>query len=128
MKTVLVVDDSKIMRNIVKNIFSTLRIPCTFFEAESGKSALQQLKSNPIHIMFLDWHMPNMNGIEFLREIRLIPEYKNIPVMMVTSEASRYNVIDALKAGATDYMIKPINERIFKEKVLRTLIENTAWM
>jgi two-component system chemotaxis response regulator CheY len=116
-KTVLVVDDSRIMRNIVKNTFSELRIPCKFLEAGNGKEALIQLQNHKIHLILLDWNMPELSGLDFLKRIRALPIYKDLPIIMVTSEAAKYNVIEALKTGATDYIIKPVNERIFTEKI-----------
>jgi two-component system chemotaxis response regulator CheY len=116
-KTVLVVDDSRIMRNIVKNTFSQMHIPCDFVEAANGKEALQQLQNQPIHLILLDWNMPELSGLDFLKKVRAMDEYKSLPIIMVTSEAAKYNVIEALKNGATDYIIKPVNERIFTEKL-----------
>jgi two-component system chemotaxis response regulator CheY len=116
-KTVLVVDDSRIMRNIVKNTFSELRIPCEFIEAENGKEALVMLQNHRVHLILLDWNMPQLSGIDLLKKIRSLPVYKTLPIIMVTSEAAKYNVIEALKNGATDYIIKPVNERIFTEKL-----------
>ena len=117
MKIVLVVDDSRIMRNIVKNTFTELGIPCTYLEAENGKTALRLLEENKVNIIFLDWNMPEMDGLEFLKKIKSMPDYQNIPIIMVTSEAAKYNVIEALDAGATDYIIKPIQEKTFRQKV-----------
>jgi two-component system chemotaxis response regulator CheY len=119
MKTVLVVDDSRIMRNIVKNTFILMKIPCQFVEAANGQDALHQVMNHKIDLVLLDWNMPQLSGIDFLKTIRAKEEYKNLPVIMVTSEAARYNVIEALKCGATDYIIKPINEKNFKEKLSR---------
>jgi two-component system chemotaxis response regulator CheY len=122
MKTILVVDDSRIMRNIVKNTFSLMKIPCQFVEASNGNEALQQVVNQKIDLVLLDWNMPQLSGIDFLKTIRAKEEYKNLPVIMVTSEAARYNVIEALKNGATDYIIKPVNERNFKEKLSKITI------
>jgi two-component system chemotaxis response regulator CheY len=105
------------MRNIVKNTFSELRIPCEFLEASNGKEALLQLQNHKVHLILLDWNMPELSGIDFLKRIRALSLYKDLPIIMVTSEAAKYNVIEALKTGATDYIIKPINERIFMEKI-----------
>ncbi len=116
-KTVLVVDDSRIMRNIVKNTFTAMNIPCQFVEAGTGREALSQLEKQEIHLVLLDWNMPELSGLDFLKKIRAMEKYKTLPVIMVTSEAARYNVIEALKNGATDYIIKPVNERSFKEKL-----------
>lgn len=121
-KTVLVVDDSRIMRNIVKNTFSSMDIPCQFIEAGNGKEALQQLEQQEIHLVLLDWNMPELSGLEFLKKIRAMEQYKALPVIMVTSEAARYNVIEALKHGATDYIIKPVNEKSFREKLSKITI------
>ena len=118
MKTILIVDDSRIMRNIVKNTFSELKIPCQYLEAENGKTAFQLLETNKVNLVFLDWNMPEMDGFQFLTKIRAIPEYKDLPIIMVTSEAAKYQVIEALQAGATDYIVKPVHEKVFKEKVL----------
>ena len=117
MKTVLVVDDSRIMRNIVKNTFATLKIPCEFLEAENGAKAYHLLETNKVSIVFLDWNMPEMDGMEFLKKVRSMPDYKELPIIMVTSEAAKYNVVEALQSGATDYIVKPVHERIFLEKV-----------
>ena len=117
MKTILVVDDSRIMRNIVKNTFSLLKIPCHFLEASNGKDALQMLMNHKTDLILLDWNMPQLSGIDFLKMVRAAEEYKKLPIIMVTSEAARYNVIEALKLGATDYIIKPVNEKNFIEKI-----------
>ncbi|MDR3160184.1 MAG: response regulator [Spirochaetaceae bacterium] len=117
MKTILVVDDSRIMRNIVKNTFSLLKIPCQFLEASNGKEALQLLMKHKPDLILLDWNMPQLSGIDFLKMVRATEEYKKLPIIMVTSEAARYNVIEALKLGATDYIIKPVNEKNFIEKI-----------
>jgi two-component system chemotaxis response regulator CheY len=119
MKTVLVVDDSRIMRNIVKNTFSQLKIPCQFLEAANGREALQLLQNQKADLVLLDWNMPELSGIDFLKAVRGMEAYKTLPIIMVTSESARYNVIEALKTGATDYIIKPVNEKIFTEKILK---------
>ena len=122
MKTVMVVDDSRIMRNIVKNTFSELKIPCQFLEAANGIEALKMLKDQTVHLILLDWNMPELSGIDFLKYVRAIDQYKNLPIIMVTSESAKYNVIEALKFGATDYIIKPISEKIFTEKLSKITI------
>jgi two-component system chemotaxis response regulator CheY len=122
MKTVMVVDDSRIMRNIVKNTFSELKIPCQFIEAGNGKEALQQIQNQTVHLILLDWNMPELSGIDFLKQVRAMDQYKDLPIIMVTSESAKYNVIEALKTGATDYIIKPVNEKIFAEKLSKITI------
>jgi two-component system chemotaxis response regulator CheY len=119
MKTTLVVDDSRIMRNIVKNTLAELRIPCQFLESADGADALQKLLSHKVDLVLLDWNMPKLSGLDFLKKVRAIDVYKNLPIVMITSESARYDVVEALKQGASDYIIKPINEKIFIEKVAR---------
>ena len=103
---------------IVKKIFTELEIPCQYLEAADGKRAFQLLETNKVNLVFLDWNMPEMDGMEFLQKVRVMSDYQDLPIVMVTSEAARYNVSEALQAGATDYIVKPINEKTFKEKVL----------
>ncbi|MDR2501026.1 MAG: response regulator [Treponema sp.] len=119
MKTVLVVDDSRIMRNIVKNTFSLMKIPCQFIEAGNGKEALAQLQGQEVHLVLLDWNMPEVSGLDFLKTVRAMDAYKTLPIIMVTSESAKYNVIEALKNGATDYIVKPVNEKVFAEKLAK---------
>lgn len=117
MKTILVVDDSRIMRNIVKNTFTELKIVCQFMEAENGDEALQLLQSKTVNLVLLDWNMPGLSGFDFLKKVRAMDLYKELPIVMITSEAAKYNVVDALLNGATDYIIKPVDEKIFTEKI-----------
>ncbi len=118
MKNVLVVDDSRIMRNIVKNSFTAMKIGANFFEAANGEDAIAQLEEHEIDIIFLDWNMPKMSGIDFLKEVRKKEKYAKLPIVMVTSEAARYNVIDALTEGATAYLVKPVSQEKFEKTIL----------
>jgi len=122
MVRILVVDDSIIMRNIVKNTFAELKVPFQCLEAENGAQALQLLEKNDLTIVFLDWNMPGMDGMDFLKTVRAIPKYKDLPIIMVTSERGKFSVIEALQNGATDYIVKPVPEKIFKEKVQEILL------
>jgi len=117
MVKILVVDDSTFMRNLVKNTFAELKMPFQSLEADNGRQALQLLEKNDITVVFLDWNMPGMDGMEFLKIVRAIPKYKDLPIIMVTSERGKFSVIEALQNGATDYIVKPVGEKIFKEKV-----------
>jgi len=117
--TIMVVDDSRIMRNTVKGVFSGLGVSCTFVEANDGEEALMQLEMYPIDLVLLDWNMPKLSGIDFLKKVRSMEKYKTMPIIMVTSEAAKFNVIEALKNGATDYITKPINLDLFKEKITK---------
>ncbi|MCL2411268.1 MAG: response regulator [Treponema sp.] len=122
MISILVVDDSQVMRNIVKNTFAQMKIPFACLEAENGKKALQLLGANEVSMVFLDWNMPGMDGIEFLKCVRSIPKYEKLPVIMITSERGKFSVIEALQSGATDYIVKPVQEKIFREKVHEIMV------
>jgi two-component system chemotaxis response regulator CheY len=122
MKTILVVDDSRIMRTIVKNTFSLLKTPCQYVEAGNGEDAFQQLTKTKVDLVLLDWNMPRLSGIDFLKKVRAMDQYKDLPIIMVTSEAARLNVVAAMKEGATDYIMKPVNEKIFTEKLSKILV------
>ncbi|MDR2394919.1 MAG: response regulator [Treponema sp.] len=119
--TILIVDDSRIMRNSVKKCFDMLRVPCQYVEADNGKEALKRLQGQPINLVLLDWNMPEMSGIDFLKEVRAMAKYKTLPIIMVTSEGAKYNVIEALKHGATDYIIKPLTEKHLREKIFKLI-------
>ena len=122
MKSVLIVDDSELMRNTVKGTFKSVKIPTTILEAEDGEDAMEVLKSNKVDLILLDWNMPNLSGIGFLKQMRAIDAYKEIPVIMITSEASKLNVVEAIKAGVSAYVTKPINSSILFEKISQFLI------
>jgi two-component system chemotaxis response regulator CheY len=115
--TIMVVDDSRIMRNTVKGVFSGINTPCSFIEAKDGEEALALLDSQKVDLVLLDWNMPKLSGIDFLKQVRAMEQYKNMPIIMVTSEAAKFNVIEALKHGATDYITKPIKLDLFKAKL-----------
>jgi two-component system chemotaxis response regulator CheY len=109
------------MRNSAKKCFDSLKIPCQYVEADNGKEALMRLQGQPINLVLLDWNMPEMSGIEFLKQVRTMDKYKNLPIIMVTSEGAKYNVIEALKYGATDYIVKPLNEKYLREKIFKII-------
>jgi len=115
--SVMIVDDSRIMRSTVKGVFSGIASSCKFVEAQDGVEALALLETETIHLILLDWNMPKLSGIDFLKQVRAMDKYKDIPIIMVTSEAAKFNVIEALKNGATDYITKPINLELFKSKL-----------
>ena len=117
--TIMVVDDSRIMRNTVKGVFSGLNIPCSYVEASDGEEALTLLETEQIDLILLDWNMPKLSGIDFLKTVRADTRFNNLPIIMVTSETAKFSVIEALKNGATDYVTKPINLELFKEKIAR---------
>ncbi|MDR2543202.1 MAG: response regulator [Treponema sp.] len=117
--TILIVDDSRIMRNTVKGVFSNVDTTCFFIEAKDGEEALSLLYAQTVDLVLLDWNMPRLSGIEFLKQVRAMEQYKDLPIIMVTSEAAKFNVIEALKHGATDYITKPIKLDLFKSKLAK---------
>lgn len=115
---VLVVDDADTMRRIVCNLFRGLGIK-NLREAENGNTALQELKAKKVDLVVSDWNMPVMSGIELLRAIRADEELKSIPVLMVTAEAKKENIIEAVQAGASNYIVKPFNAKTLEEKLAK---------
>lgn len=115
---ILVVDDFPTMRRIVKNILKQLGFE-NIEEAEDGAQAYSKLKSGGFGFVISDWNMPNMDGLSFLKAVRSDPELKNTPFLMVTAEAEKNKVIEAIKSGVSNYIVKPFTAEILKEKMDR---------
>ncbi len=113
---ILVVDDMSTMRRIVKNILKQLGFS-NMDEAENGQEALQKLRAEPFGFVVSDWNMPVMPGIEMLRAIRADEKLKHIPVLMVTAEAQKENLIEAIQAGVNNYVVKPFTAETMQEKI-----------
>jgi len=113
---ILVVDDAPMIRRIMKNLLREIGFT-NIEEAEDGKVALQKLKSGKFDFVITDWNMPNLTGIELVQEMRKDPKLKNIPVMMVTAEAKKENIILALKSGVNNYIVKPFTPENVKSKI-----------
>lgn len=123
---VLVVDDFPTMRRIVKNLLKQLGFE-NIDEAEDGVQALNKLKSGNYGLVVSDWNMPHMEGIDLLRSIRQEPEpLKNIPFLMVTAEAEKEKVIEAIKAGVDNYIVKPFTAEVLKEKLEKIADKKTS--
>ena len=112
----LVVDDFSTMRRIVRNLLKELGF-ANVDEAEDGAVALQKLKSSPFDFVVTDWNMPNMDGLTLLQSIRRTPELKHLPVLMITAEAKKENIIAAAQAGASGYVVKPFTAATLAEKL-----------
>lgn len=112
----LVVDDFSTMRRIVRNLLKELGFT-NVDEAEDGVVALQKLKGGDFEFVVTDWNMPNMTGIELLRAIRSDGELKHLPVLMITAEAKKENIIEAAQAGASGYIVKPFTAATLSEKL-----------
>ncbi len=113
---VLIVDDMATMRRIIKSLLEQLGFK-NIDEAEDGAVALEKLKKGKYDLVITDWNMPNMTGLELVQEIRKDPQLKDIPVLMVTAEAKKENVIAAIKAGVNNYVVKPFTAETLKEKL-----------
>ena len=112
----LVVDDFSTMRRIVRNLLKELGFN-NADEAEDGVAALQKLRSSSFDFVVSDWNMPNMTGLELLKAIRADATLKHLPVLMVTAEAKKENIIEAAQAGASGYVVKPFTAATLEEKL-----------
>jgi two-component system chemotaxis response regulator CheY len=113
---ILIVDDFSTMRRIVKNLLNDLGFSNTA-EADDGSSALAELRRAPFDMVITDWNMPGMPGIDLLREIRSDPALAKMPVLMVTAEAKREQIIEAAQAGVNGYVIKPFTAATLSDKL-----------
>lgn len=113
---ILVVDDFATMRKIVKNVLQQLGYS-NIEEAENGEEALKKLRSDSFDFVVSDWNMPVKDGLEMLKEIRADAKLKSTPVLMVTAEAEKSKVIEAIKAGVNNYIVKPFTAETMKQKI-----------
>ncbi len=120
--TVMIVDDFPTMRTIIRNLLKQLGFK-KIVEAEDGRNALIVLKNNSVDFLITDWNMPNMTGMELLETIRADSKFKNLPVLMVTAEAAKDNVLQAIKAGVNNYIVKPFTAEVLKEKIEKIFVD-----
>jgi len=113
---ILSVDDFSTMRRIVKNILKQLGYT-NVDEAENGAAAMDAMREKKYDLVISDWNMPVKTGIEFLKEVRSDPELKDTPFLMVTAEAEKDNVVQAMQAGVNNYVLKPFTAKILEEKL-----------
>lgn len=121
----LVVDDFSTMRRIVRNLLKDLGFN-NVEEAEDGQDALNKLRESKFDFVVSDWNMPNMDGLQLLSEIRKDPALGQTPVLMVTAEAKKENIIAAAQAGASGYVVKPFTAATLEEK-LGKIFEKLGW-
>jgi len=121
----LVVDDFATMRRIVRNLLKDLGFN-RVEEAEDGLDALNKLRADAFDFVISDWNMPNMDGLQLLTEIRNDVNLKTMPVLMVTAEAKKENIIAAAQAGASGYVVKPFTAATLEEK-LNKIFEKIGW-
>jgi len=115
---ILVVDDFPTMRRIVRNLLKELEF-VNVDEAEDGAVGLEKVRNGNYGFVVSDWNMPNMDGLAMLQAIRADPSFAKLPVLMVTAEAKKENIIAAAKAGANGYVVKPFTAITLEEKITK---------
>lgn len=113
---ILVVDDFATMRKVIKNLLRQIGYQ-DVAEAEDGAHALKELRSKKIDFIISDWNMPNMTGLELLKAVRADSELSSLPFLMVTAESLKENVVEAVKAGVSNYIVKPFTAEVLNEKI-----------
>lgn len=119
-KKVLIVDDFSTMRRILKNILKQIGFT-NITEADDGTTAWEELQKNSFDVIICDWNMPKMSGIDLLKKVRADETYKDIPFLMVTAEAQKQNVIEAVQAGVSNYVVKPFTAESISEKLAKII-------
>ncbi|MEW6321159.1 MAG: response regulator [Acidobacteriota bacterium] len=112
----LVVDDSSTMRRIIINTLNKLGHQ-DVLEAGNGREGLDRLATAPVDMVITDWNMPEMTGIEFVRALRGQDRTREVPVLMVTTNAAKEDIVEALRAGVNNYIVKPFTPDTFREKI-----------
>jgi two-component system chemotaxis response regulator CheY len=113
---ILLVDDSNTMRRIEKNTLEKMGYN-DITEAGDGAEALKTLAAGGFELVLMDWNMPNMTGIDALKAIKANPAIKSVPVIMVTSESEKTRIMEAIQAGAANYVVKPFQQDTLQEKI-----------
>jgi two-component system chemotaxis response regulator CheY len=117
---ILAVDDSPTMRRIIVNTLKRAGFE-DVMEASDGKDALAKMKVEKFNFVITDWNMPEMDGLTFVTTLRTIDEYKKLPVLMVTTRSVKDDIVEALKAGVNNYIVKPFTPETLKEKIEQVL-------
>ena len=117
---ILVIDDFQTMRRIIINLLRQLGFN-NITEADDGTTAWDKLQAEPVDLIISDWNMPKMTGIDLLKKVRASERYKTTPFIMVTAEGKRENVIAAVQAGVSNYIVKPFNAATLKEKMVKVI-------
>ncbi|MEE9464520.1 MAG: response regulator [Candidatus Neomarinimicrobiota bacterium] len=115
-KTILFVEDSPTMRRIIANTLQRLGYS-DIIEAENGVDALDKLEGKRIDLLVTDWNMPEMNGADLVKTIRNMPEYGDLPIVMITTRGMKDDVVTAMKLGVNGYVIKPFTPDVLKTKL-----------
>jgi len=117
---ILIVDDFATMRKVIRNLLKQVGYE-NIVEAEDGAIALRTLKAQKVDFVISDWNMPNMSGLELLKAVRADNELNQTPFLMVTAEALQDNVIAAVKAGVSNYIVKPFTAEVLNSKIEKIL-------
>lgn len=117
---VITVDDSSTMRRIIKNTLLKLGFT-NILEAGNGVEALDVMAKNKVDVVVTDWNMPEMDGLTFVKTLRSKDEYKNLPILMVTTEAAKEDILTALRSGVNNYVVKPFTPDTLKDKIDKLL-------
>lgn len=113
---ILIVDDFSTMRRIIKNLLRDLGFTNTS-EADDGATALPMLQNGNFDFLITDWNMPGMQGIDLLKNVRADPNLNTLPVLMVTAEAKREQIVEAAQSGVNGYIVKPFTAQTLEEKI-----------
>ena len=117
---IITVDDSSTMRRIIKNTLTKLGFT-NVLEAGNGVEGLDVLAKNEVDLIITDWNMPEMDGLTFVKTLRAKEEYKETPILMVTTEAAKEDILTALRSGVNNYVVKPFTPDTLQEKVNKLL-------
>ncbi|MDX9820597.1 MAG: response regulator [Syntrophales bacterium] len=117
---ILIVDDFATMRKVIRNLLKQVGYE-NILEAEDGVSALRVLKAQKVDLVISDWNMPNMTGFELLKAVRADADLGKTPFLMVTAEALQDNVVAAVKAGVSNYIVKPFTAEVLNEKISKIM-------
>ncbi|MDE7034369.1 MAG: response regulator [Mucispirillum sp.] len=118
--SIITVDDSSTMRRIIKNTLQKLGFE-TILEAGNGVEALEVMSKNKVDMIVTDWNMPEMDGLTFVKAVRAKDEYKDLPILMITTEAAKEDILTALRSGVNNYVVKPFTPETLQEKVFKLL-------
>jgi two-component system chemotaxis response regulator CheY len=119
-QVIITVDDSSTMRRIIKNTLSKLGFT-NVLEAVNGVEGLEVLANNKVDLIITDWNMPEMDGLTFVKTLRAKEEFKEVPILMVTTEAAKEDILTALRSGVNNYVVKPFTPETLQEKIFKLL-------
>lgn len=117
---IITVDDSSTMRRIIKNTLEKLGF-ANILEAGNGVEALDVMGKNKVDMIVTDWNMPEMDGLTFVKAVRAKAEHKDTPILMITTEAAKEDILTALRSGVNNYVVKPFTPETLQEKVFKLL-------